>query len=691
MSRWTPAKMFATAAPHNRRKAAAMQRAEEVSSFTKLPLLSQDDLPVACDPYLRWALQTQWMGFARMGLWLGAKNCDAEDEYSVGILVEASDPIRIQALREIAKVPDFYSEPLSQGGKPSLFAAARIKLSSLAKLVHHFPDLKWKLSAPLKPQDASPPGSAKGYLGRRVAPAGVPVRTISVSTPSCSQAVGQAAVRGGTVAVIDFGCPFLHSSFSTPQGDASRVVALWDQGDVRPDVPWLVPCTAGYGGELGASALRAAWENSRDPDCDLDEAGYYKELSYLVDYEDPRSRVYRVEHGAHVMDVAGGVVNPVNGESDAASRANLVFVQLPYQTATDSSGGSLGAYLLDALRYILRISDENAPLVVTVSYGSTAGPHDGTSLIERAMDELLLQRPLNTAIVLSAGNSRCAGLHVKRRARGEASAMFRLAIAPGDTTDTFVEFWYPKPTRGVLQFRARLPGGEWSQWLEPDSSVELHDNVTHETVAALINQSSVPNGQRSMALLAMRPTEAPDGDTGSLAKPGIWEVEARLNGAQETDSVDIDAWVERDDPRPFSNHKQTSFVGLEPSDAENTLSSIATGRHTVVVGGFRGSDGVAVDYSSTGPRHKKQWPMTHAVCERDSIDQGLRAAAVRSGETWLMNGTSVAAPVMARQIFNVLHEAQSTGNKQPLDRAQLRQKLVALSRQRGSPIRVDPD
>jgi hypothetical protein len=46
---------------------------------------------------------------------------------------------------------------------------------------------------------------------------------------------------------------------------------------------------------------------------------------------------------------------------------------------------------------------------------------------------------------------------------------------------------------------------------------------------------------------------------------------------------------------------------------------------------------------------------------------------------------------MARQIFNVLHEAQSTGNKQPLDRAQLRQKLVALSRQRGSPIRVDPD
>jgi hypothetical protein len=302
--------------------------------------------------------------------------------------------------------------------------------------------------------------------------------------------------------------------------------------------------------------------------------------------------------------------------------------------------------------------------VVNISYGSLAGPHDGSSLIERAMDALLAERKENIAIVLAAGNGRRLACHTSSTVRHAKSALLRLNLVPGDTTDSFVELWYQPPSDDErVQVRARRSGEKWSSWVEPGVDSKLMNEAGSQVVAEIFHQqpaapdpSDPPaSKKRALVLLAIRPTERPADDDGPLAEPGEWEIEMALTGSKATDTtIAVDAWFERDDMLPFSGLSQSSFVGLGVDDANNTLSSIATGKHTVVVGGFRVSDGRVVDYSSLGPRRPEQLPLYYAACELDETERGFNAAAVRSSEVLKMNGTSVAAPVMARRLANKL-------------------------------------
>ncbi len=637
------------------------------------------DLPFHCDPYLRWAALTEWRGYARAAQWGRTAPANA----MVRIILRAKDPVQIRELPRWVQIPKVYRQDIPGTAHNSVCATASLCRKDLLRLLTEHPEIEWELAAPLKDQDAPLLGSAMGYNGAEADLA--PMLWRSVFTGISANARRKGSVKGGAIGVIDFGCPFLHPHFGTENDGKARVTALWDQGHQAPSDPWTKPSITGYGRELGQAAIDAMWQQTRGAGTAFTEARAYAGLNYLVDSGDPRRRVYLATHGSHVLDMAGGVRNPLTRGEDRASKAKLLFVQLPLDTAGDSSGGSLCAHLLDGLRYLLWVTDPEAPLVVNISYGSSAGPHDGSSIIEQAMDELLTAGREKFAIVLAAGNSRAARLHVSRRASLDASvprnALFRLNVVPGDSTDTFVEFWYSTPKAGHVEFRTRLPSGDWSDWVPADSLVELRDPATSEVVAALVHQVKVPNGARSMTLLALRPTEAPRDDDGSLAEPGYWEVEAKLMGGAAGDGLMVEARIERDDPRPFSGRKQTEFIGLEPDDASNTLCSIATGQHTVVVGGYRHSDGLPVAYSSVGPRFKGQLPLAHAVCEWDSLDAGIRAAAIRGGETFLMNGTSVAAPVLARQLFNDMMSGLAT--------ATILQRLQTLSRARGSFVRLD--
>ena len=56
--------------------------------------------------------------------------------------------------------------------------------------------------------------------------------------------------------------------------------------------------------------------------------------------------------------------------------------------------------------YALDLCKAHTPLAVNISYGTFAGPHDGSSLLESALDELLAMGRKNFAIVLAAGNAR---------------------------------------------------------------------------------------------------------------------------------------------------------------------------------------------------------------------------------------------------------------------------------------------
>jgi hypothetical protein len=620
----------------------------------------------ATDPYLRWAELTDWRGVRRL---MGALGTGGEAIETVRVLVQARDDMPQADLAAALadphwKVADVYKRPVPGTQQLARHFTAELWRTDLAWLKTNLWGMRWELALPFRDAETAARAVGIGSIG--------PTRAADSFRPPADklfdiapQAVQPGSV-GDAIAVIDFGCPFLNRAFTGASEGRSRVVALWDQGSAVPTAmatPWAdASPRMGYGRELCQATMNALLTEVRAgrPDA-MDEGEAYRRIDYLIDYDDARRRIWGATHGSHVLDMAGGRVDPLTGQSgDAAGQADLVFVQLPSLTAADSAGGSLSAQVLDAVRYVLDTCRADARVVINLSYGSFAGPHDGSALIEQAMDELLQARAGQLAIVLGAGNARQADCHVRRSVGKNRSAVLRVGIPPGDFTDTFVEIWLDDRRHlGALRARVRTGDGDWCLPIAPGEQAELMDPNDARRVALLTMDSDVPNGHRPLLLLAIAPTARPADDDGPLAATGPWEVELFLDaGAQPAaaaaDEAEIafDAWVERDDPGGLGFGVQPRFIDTHFGDADETLSSLATGRCTIAVGGFRRSDGLAADYSSTGSRVGPA--VVYAACEDDLDQPNVRGAAVRSDDSVRMNGTSVAAPAFARRLYNQL-------------------------------------
>ncbi len=632
------------------------------------------------DPYFEWAWQTRWRGYDR-----GAGKPGLDDASQVPIIALAKDENALSQLiacshapaspPPLLTIPQVYGQPVpGSNDQSAMWFTATVPRGRLSELVGMPELLAWELAVPRRDAETAASSSRLGYFGdidsfslREKTPARLPAHRAGAASQAMQGKLQQ------VIAVVDFGCPFLNEQFLAHSSAAAaplpRVKALWDQGwnQTSTQTPWVgVPGfdsgRALYEPQLEALATRLRPNGKRAA---LDEATLYKRIDYLIAYDDDRRRVWYATHGAAVLSVAAGNTDPLTGEAgDAAVSADLVFVNLPALTASDSSGASLSANLLDAVRFVLSCCEPQAPIVINVSYGSHAGPHDGSAMIERALDELLSLRSRNFAIVLGAGNARQARCHARRTVRADKPARLIWELAAGDTTDTFMEVWYPVPWPGPgLKARVRTAQGDWSAWVAAGCAQWLRDSDSDEVVGGILHRGRVPNGARSMLVLALVPTAKPKGQPGALAVPGEWEIELALaDESPDAAAIIVQAWIERDDPGALVVGEQSHFLSQELTDSNGTLSSIATGQHTIAAGGFRISSGEAVSYSALGERPREQ-PPVYAACEEDDVHQDIRAAAVRSMESRRMNGTSVAAPVLVRRLFNYM-----VSSKRPVER-----------------------
>lgn len=671
--------------------------------------------PAPQDPYATWAALTEWRCYRRR-----QDGTSASTLKSVRILAAAPDRKRFLLILDDKRfeIPDLYRgnallERLPDDG-PRHFTA-KVAWSEMAGLAEEY-GLRWELAVPLRDAQTEVQANPLGLFGEAATAREskkryeLPDPSGAAPKPTGRRYHRRRPSRDGVIAVIDYGAPFLHQNFLDTRGRRTRIRALWDQ-ELRLCAPapswWQTPLQTGYGRELDGSTidtmLQAVWAGAGGQA--LDEAKVYRTQDYLVAYNDPRRRSYVTMHGAHVLDMAGGRHDPlqawrprVDGQAgdaaDAAGEAALVFVQLPALTASDSSGSSLGAQVLDAVHYVLSVCHPEERVVINISYGNAAGAHDGTSLLEEALDTLLECRPDNFAIVLAAGNSGNADCHSRRVVRSEHSARLRVAIEPEDTTDTFVEIWYEPlaDDEPQLAARVRTPARDWSDWIAPGQQAVLLELGDRRPVA-LLQHVARPAGSRSQSViqLSMAPTGVAVDDDGPLADVGLWEIEVCLQGGagrrapKDGDKVRIDAWVERDDPGDIGVGAQPHFVEVDDDDRFNTLSGIGTGRHTVVVGGYRIDGHAPADYSSLpDPRRPRDLPFVLAPCEEDGLQPGLLAAAVRSTDTFRMNGTSVAAPAVARLLFNEMSAGVVARHEWP-------QRLRDLAARQDSLIRLLPD
>jgi hypothetical protein len=410
----------------------------------------------------------------------------------------------------------------------------------------------------------------------------------------------------------------------------------------------------------------------------------------LIDYTRPghKAAAQRVAHGTHVMDLACGFEEGKSPTSNGLDARPIICVQLPSVTVADTSGLGLERYMLDAVGYILERAEAirasrkcgHLPVVINFSSGILAGPHDGTHPIEAALDNVIAARHPRapTDVVLPSGNSHLSRIHfcTKLPARSDGddnTVTCQWCVPPDGKTCSYVEIWLPRNCLDAVKLRLVPPNGAESPGLPDTGANSLLWSPAGDGLCKVYYEYFPEPTARVRYTIAVLPTAFDEPPT-QLAPSGVWKILLTNTTPNEIDGVH--AWIHWDD-RPLGypiSGRQSYFIdpnyekvdetsGREVEDDQpasavkrgGSMNAIATGSRTVVVGGFKPKEMTVVKYSTGGPvptTTDRTGPDALAESETSSVRRFILAAGTRSGSVVAMNGTSVAAPQVTREIAN---------------------------------------
>lgn len=312
---------------------------------------------------------------------------------------------------------------------------------------------------------------------------------------------------GALIGVIDSGFDLTHPCFTNSEGTKTRILAAWDQANLD-QIGGAPPPGFGYGIEF-----------QRD---------FLNELLAAKKILVTRNQDGAGPHGTYVSGIAAGNGAPHRVYKGMAPEAELILVTYRNDVPV---GGS--AFVLDAIHYIReRAQACGRPAVINLSQGDNLGAHDGTSLLERAIDNVVRQG--EALVVVSAGNERNGP--VSHHARGEVergrdfTLPFTLTSDAGHPVDgDTIELWY----RGGDRFAVALktPGGRTSRFVMPGETRVLDFASNRAHVYSEVGHPT--NGDNHVGIIL---------EKGAGWEAGTWGLILR---GEELRRGDFDAWVDR--------------------------------------------------------------------------------------------------------------------------------------------------
>ena len=302
--------------------------------------------------------------------------------------------------------------------------------------------------------------------------------------------------RGVLLAVLDSGITWDLEVFRKADG-STRIRYLWDQ-TVSEETASMrygkMPDGFSLGTEYTAEEINAALQM---PALDRYRLIPSRDLS---------------GHGTAVAGIAAG--KSADGlYTGAAPEAELIVVKLglPGNSGGVEEGFPRTTEILRGVTYALRKARQlNMPLVINLSFGNSYGSHDGSSLLERFLDNA--SEIGRTVICVGSGNEGAARGHFA----GNITRDSRVELAVGNYERNLnIQLW--KNYSDVFRIRLQAPGGE---------EAELSTNIQGGKYTLELEQTRIlvylgeplPYAVAQEIYLDMIPAE------GSYINAGIWTI-----------------------------------------------------------------------------------------------------------------------------------------------------------------------
>ena len=449
---------------------------------------------------------------------------------------------------------------------------------------------------------------------------------------------------GVLIAVIDSGIDYARREFRTEDG-STRILSLWDQTAASGQPP------AGFflGSEYSEAQINMALAASTPT-----------EKMQLVPSIDVSG------HGTAVAGIAAGYSPESTSEGTyryegLAPNSKLLIVKL----GLPSEGGfPRTTEIMRGVTYAIRKALElGMPLVINLSFGNSYGSHDGSSLLERFLDNA--SEIGRTVICVGSGNEGNSAGHAAGNALS-SSATVDLAVADYESSLS-VQLWtqYSDSYRIYL----RSPGGTRHELPMGIQSGKYTLRVEQTNLLIYLGEPSPYSVNREL-YIEMIPA------SGSYIGSGIWQF------ILEPVEVSVGQYYFYL-PSAAGRNERTGFTAPTP---QVTLTIPSTSAKVITVGAYDSTYNSYADFSGRGYEgiNRTIGVVTAGLVKPDLAAPGVNLPAPDLyGGYQSVTGTSFATPVVSGSAALLMEWGIVKGN----DSFLYGEKIKAYLRRGAQPIR----
>lgn len=451
--------------------------------------------------------------------------------------------------------------------------------------------------------------------------------------------------EGVLIAVIDSGIDYARREFRTEDG-STRILSLWDQTAAAGQPP------AGFfiGSEYSEAQINEALA-----------AATPAEKMRLVPSIDASG------HGTAVAGIAAGYSRESTSSGSAylyegiAPRSKLLIVKLGLPR---EEGFPRTTEIMRGVTYAIRKALEwNMPLVINLSFGNSYGSHDGSSLLERFLDNA--SEIGRTVICVGSGNEGNSAGHAAGNALS-STATVDLAVADYESSLS-VQLWTQYSDSYRISLRS--PGGVRQELPFNIQSGKYTLRVEQTDLLIYLGEPSPYSVNREL-YIEMLPA------TGPYIGSGIWQF------ILEPLEVSVGQYYFYL-PSAAGRNARTGFTSPTP---QVTLTIPSTSAKIITVGAYDSTYNSYADFSGRGYEGTERTigVVTAGLVKPDLVAPGVNVPAPDLyGGYQPVTGTSFANPVVSGGAALLMEWGIIKGN----DRFLYGEKIKAYLRRGARPIR----